>query len=166
MLLMLLAVNDLLIKLVHAIVDDALYYLKARGLEGLHRTTELFTLISEDGLHAPNHKIHHLSNGSKDNISRLFIWSAGDSAGLSRLNEAYLQYFQKQTRESYTKRLIDIAYTLSEKRARLPWKSFAIAKSIGDLLQGLAEGFPEAIRSANLRNLGFIFTGQGIRTID
>lgn len=57
--------------------------------------------------------------------------------------------------------LADLAYTLSEKRSHLQWKSFAVASSIGDLRQTLDCGSLTAIRSSPSPNLGFVFTGQG-----
>ena len=57
--------------------------------------------------------------------------------------------------------LRNLAFTLSDKRSRLPWKSYIIASSIDQLIQGLEDPKPDSVRSNQAPRLGFVFTGQG-----
>lgn len=58
--------------------------------------------------------------------------------------------------------LDDLAFTLSSRRGSLPWKSFAVAGSIADLLKEMQKGLPRPVRtSVRDSAIHFIFTGQG-----
>lgn len=147
----------------HAIIDDALHYLEVRGLQGLHRTIKLPSPKIRRTIRTSSHSVCQYPIDTAEGANRLFIWSAADMKGLSRLAEAYLQFFRRRTGDFNTGMLTDLAYTLSEKRSRLPWKSFAVAGSVCDLSRKLIEGLPAAVRSTETPNIGFSFTGQGMR---
>lgn len=92
----------------------------------------------------------------------LFLWSASEESGLQRLAIKYKEYFQKLPKdENEYKYLIDLAYTLSEKRSRLPWKSFAVVNSRNQLQESLESELSKPVRSTSVPKLGFVFTGQG-----
>jgi len=92
---------------------------------------------------------------------RLYLWSASDECGIQRwvsLFQSYLLNFQG----SETEFLDNLAYTLAKKRSNLPWKSFLIAASVEEILEGLSNRLSKAVRSTNnSAHLAFIFTGQG-----
>ncbi|KAF5021541.1 hypothetical protein F66182_6423 [Fusarium sp. NRRL 66182] len=54
-----------------------------------------------------------------------------------------------------------LAYTLSEKRSSLPWKTYAAASTIQHLQQALDSAPGKAARVPRPQALAFIFTGQG-----
>jgi acyl transferase domain-containing protein len=57
--------------------------------------------------------------------------------------------------------LYDLAFTLSVKRSRLPWKSYALCKSLKDLHIKLSKMPSKPIKSRSAPRIGFVFTGQG-----
>lgn len=153
----------------HAVLDDAYNYLRLRNLRGKHRTEitppKQGTLIAlSDTISAPSDGIEQALTNKLNNNSKpaLFVWSASEESGLARMGGIYQNYLQTlpfQNNES--KFVTDLAYTLSDKRSRLPWKSFLVARSINDLNQQLELGLPKPTRSVKTPKLGFIFTGQG-----
>jgi acyl transferase domain-containing protein len=63
--------------------------------------------------------------------------------------------------EDESRYIADLAYTLSEKRSRLAWRSFAVASSLDQLVQSLEQGLTKPVRSRRSPKIGFVFTGQG-----
>lgn len=151
----------------HAVLDDAYHYLQARGLKGRHVTqTESSVRPTID---AHQHITSARVNGVKHELSKktnpaclpkVLVWSASDENGLQRLASVYEAHLSKITtvHEGY---LDDLAYTLSEKRSRLIWKSYAIASSLEKAKFSLKQGLPGPSRSLKEPQLCFIFTGQG-----
>ncbi|KAK1140308.1 Type I Iterative Polyketide synthase (PKS) [Aspergillus melleus] len=151
----------------HAVLDDAYNYLRERGLEGNHVTVKtpptLEAVSSSDALSAvENNGDPH--NGTSDRaVPRapfLFVLSASDSGGVDRLRTAYEEWLEAVPGTVGSEELRDLAYTLSNRRSRLPWKSFALADSPGDL-RGKLTTMSKPIRSSTIPKLQFVFTGQG-----
>lgn len=68
----------------------------------------------------------------------------------------------KKGSEEQNRLLHRLAYTLSEKRSSLPWKTFAAASTIEELQQALDGARTQATRTpTKARPITFIFTGQG-----
>ena len=100
---------------------------------------------------------------------RLFTFSAQDKDGLARQRDNFSSYLQDhrllltagaQTEDLY---LRDLAFTLSDKRSRLAWKSSVAASSTDELVRSLENKISDipAFRSTGEPRVGFIFTGQG-----
>lgn len=93
------------------------------------------------------------------------MWSASDEGGLNRLATSYQEYLQRVRCDvDSNKSLGNLAYTLSNRRSNLPWKSFFVAQSVEDLQRGLSgSNLPRPVRSSSSiqPTLGFLFTGQG-----
>ncbi|KAL4794077.1 hypothetical protein BDV19DRAFT_390587 [Aspergillus venezuelensis] len=131
----------------HAVLDGAEYYLSERGYQ-VARAQEN-------------------KNGSSKfiNAPRLFVISSHDQEGLTRQRETLAKFIESQSatipgpkQDVYLDRL---AYTLSERRSALSWKSFVIASDLKELGQELKSSAPPSGRSQDAPRLGFIFTGQG-----
>lgn len=95
---------------------------------------------------------------------RLLVWSAGDEDGIDRLAEAYEEYFstvgEQRLEDIYF--LDDMAYTLSNCRSHLAWRSFAILEPPlppRSLRSSISQ--PVQARANRTERLGFVFTGQG-----
>ena len=155
----------------HAVLDDAYHYLQARGLKGRHVTREKSSVrptVDPDQLTTSaqvNGGKHESSKKPKSaNVPKLLVWSASDENGLQRLASVYEAHLSKSTtfHEGY---LDDLAYTLSEKRSRLTWRSYAIASSLEQLKLSLKQGLPGPSRSLKQPRLCFIFTGQGAQWV-
>ncbi|KAH8124074.1 hypothetical protein LI328DRAFT_168866 [Trichoderma asperelloides] len=98
--------------------------------------------------------------------SRLFLLSSHEESGITRLSESLQKYLgevdTKNWSEEQNRLLHRLAYTLSEKRSSLPWKTFAAASTIEELQQALDGARTQATRTpTKARPLTFIFTGQG-----
>lgn len=131
-------------------LDDTYHFLKKYGLKGNHNTT--YESV-ENGT--------TLTNGDfESHLIRpyVFVWSAGDEEGVSRLASAYQSYLLTATdSECYLRAL---ASTLSKNRTLLPWRTFAIASSLHELLEKMIS-LPRSIHAKPDRQLGYVFTGQG-----
>ncbi|KAI1174099.1 putative polyketide synthase [Nemania sp. FL0916] len=115
------------------------------------------------------------SSGTDFCQPRLFLLSAQDQNGLKRLMKPLADYVQLTIAKfdndagyhrDKTENFMDLlAYTLSERRSRLQWKTHVIASSPEELIALLrarndAETIP-AIKSSRSPRVGFVFTGQG-----
>lgn len=151
----------------HAVLDDAYHYLQARGLKGRH-TTQAHPSVRPIGFAdrltasiLTNGVGHDLAMKSKDGcLPKVLVWSASDENGIRRLASVYEAHLSKiiTCPEGY---LDELAYTLSEKRSRLTWRSYAIATSLEQLKFSLKQGLPSPSRSLTQPRLCFVFTGQG-----
>lgn len=152
----------------HAILDDAYHYLKARGLQGNHYTK----IPSSKGINGVNgtHNGINGTNGAENRPqSRLFVISAADKEGLKRVKLPLAEFLTHKSSElkdgskdSQTY-LADLAYTLSQRRSQLQWKTYGIASSLEELSQILKDEETAALayRSSRQPRIGFVFTGQG-----
>ncbi|KAI0383268.1 hypothetical protein F5Y04DRAFT_269991 [Hypomontagnella monticulosa] len=122
----------------HAVVDDAFHYLQSRGLRGEHNTSETPLVPSADVPIESYINEPILGNGPHDDETDP----------------------PKAVRAQY---LHDLAFTLTNKRSMLPWKSFALGNSL-EQLQGNLLTLARAPMCASERPLlQFVFTGQGVQ---
>jgi acyl transferase domain-containing protein/NADPH:quinone reductase-like Zn-dependent oxidoreductase/SAM-dependent methyltransferase len=156
----------------HAVLDDAYNFLKSHGLFGFHNTLpeppSAEYLAGTQG----RSNIQSLANvshleigkelGHENSRSTLLVWSATDEGGLDRLAVSYNQHFKALSLRSghEGKYLGDLAYTLSDRRSRLPWKSFAVTHSVSQL-QVAGVSLSKPIRSSRNLGLAYVLTGQG-----
>jgi acyl transferase domain-containing protein/NADPH:quinone reductase-like Zn-dependent oxidoreductase/SAM-dependent methyltransferase len=158
----------------HVVLDDAYNYLKLNGLSGLHNTVKMppmkdrlatmYAPVNASPLSSGSEWDVQSAGGQNDGNPTLLVWSSADEAGIKRLSEAYKSHFRSLSVRSQEllsgPYMSDLAYTLSQRRSILPWKSYAVCHSLGDLLQGELL-FSKAVRSSRKLGLGYIFTGQG-----
>lgn len=151
----------------HIVMDDAYHYLEARSLKGVHNTKLLGPPQSAIPNSAQGKTSSHSSSKGQPLI---FCLSAQDKEGLKRLRTVLADHLAAKAdeiqcvRENTDNYLRDLAYTLSKRRSRLQWQTFAIASSIDGLSQSLREqpwSLPEVRSATQAPRLGFIFTGQG-----
>ncbi|KAL8893510.1 MAG: hypothetical protein Q9192_005191 [Flavoplaca navasiana] len=157
----------------HVILDDALHYMRSHGLSGRHATSDSLPEVAKPTavLYKTESRLStdcciqgHTSSGTPS-MFRLFCWSSSDEGGLKRWVTAYKDYLSSSDQRYNLKSLEtynNLAYTLSQKRNLLPWKSYAIAESVPDLITKLTGTLPASLRSpSGGSKLGFVFTGQG-----
>ena len=154
----------------HAVLDDAYNYLRLRNLSGKHNTAllppEASALTTLATNRAPgSHKEPsegHLEGVSGAASQKLLVWSAAEEVGLKRLATIYFSHLEMlPSLEDEYGYFTDLTYTLSEKRSRLPWKSFMVADSIKSVMTNLQKGLIKSIRSVKAPKVAFILTGQG-----
>ncbi|PNP38755.1 hypothetical protein TGAMA5MH_09320 [Trichoderma gamsii] len=141
----------------HVVMDDAYHYLKKHNVKAPHNTT--VEELSTKTIDGP-------ATTTEGPTSRLFLLSSHEESGITRLSETLQSYLSdvdaKNGSEEQNRLLHRLAYTLSEKRSNLPWKTFAAASTIEQLQQALDGARSQATRSpTKARPLTFIFTGQG-----
>ncbi|KZF19523.1 hypothetical protein L228DRAFT_214821 [Xylona heveae TC161] len=138
----------------HVVLDDAYSYLQEQGLRGIHLTKSISSITANGNNGAP-----HLEKST----SKIFAWSAFDEAGIKRQVDSYHSFLSTVKSDDEPGFLDDLAYTLSDRRTLFPWRSFAVAESLVELVEKLAQdhGVSKPIRSKAPPKLGFIFTGQG-----
>ena len=146
-------------------MDDAYHFLEQRNLDGIHST--LASLAGDQG-YSQSKLAGKESVGQETSVSfkrdRLFVISSQDQDGLKRQKESLAEYLESQLSFSTEDDLLrDLAFTLSEKRSCLEWRTYEVASSIEGLVSCLrdeASGNP-TLRSSGSPRIGFVFTGQG-----
>lgn len=143
----------------HAIMDDAYHYLKERALLGKHSTV-IPGDDNDSGLGTPTL--------ASERRSRLFIFSAKDQTGLQKMATVHARALapqivgdepvQDDKDSNYPEHL---AFTLSQRRSRHDFRSYAIADSIESLCAELSKALPKLKRSSKHNNIILVFTGQG-----
>ncbi|KAJ5660180.1 hypothetical protein N7507_006631 [Penicillium longicatenatum] len=95
---------------------------------------------------------------------KILLLSAFDEGGIQRAADTHSRYLsQKNNQPSDTEHLLDdFSFTLTKRRSAFPWKSLLLASTAKELSKKLAEGnFSKPIRSLDVSEIHFIFTGQG-----
>ncbi len=98
---------------------------------------------------------------------RLFVWSSNEQSGIDRVANLHKDYLtsklkSQELRDDDKETLLQrLSLTLAARRSVHPWKAFAVASSIEDLIQELTYPPTKPKRASKAPKLGFIFTGQG-----
>ncbi|KAI1375107.1 hypothetical protein F4677DRAFT_455044 [Hypoxylon crocopeplum] len=160
----------------HCVLDDAYHFLEQHGLDGHHNTkvcgcclegTRALTSCGAiDGIDDNQSTDQRDLNGDifkPGDTTRLFILSSHEESGVSRLSQSLRTYLDEVTGKVDAEKdfLQRLAYTLSEKRSNLPWKTCCVASNIVDLQQALENSSSRTRRPLREPQLTFIFTGQG-----
>lgn len=158
------------------VVDNAFNYFRNKGRIGKHCTIQASP--SQVGrpslkeLKASNRQPElEMLNGQNGNLKEdydpwqtvILLWTAADEAKIKRLAEAYEDHFSRLSmisEQSQMRYLANLAYTLSNRRSNLPWKTFSVIKNIEHLRTGLASALSKPIRSSASLSISFVFTGQ------
>ena len=91
----------------------------------------------------------------------LLVFSTADQEGIARLQAVMGPYLLKNIDNNDTF-LPDLAYTLAQRRSRLPWKSaLVLPTACGPTESTTVNSLSKPIRSVHTPVLAFIFTGQG-----
>ena len=95
----------------------------------------------------------------------ILLWSAADEDGIRRITELYGKYFQDlllpDSPKGKRRYLCDLAYTISERRSDLPWKSFSIVSDCRQLGESILSELSAPVRSSTAPSISYVFTGQG-----
>lgn len=131
----------------HIILDDAYHYLSERGIKAAHATS-ILPLVEAGGSTE--------AEGASSRRRRLFVFSAPGNQALTRLVARYQQYAASSHHQ-----VVDVAYTLAQRRTVFERRAFAVADSLTDLHEELQNGAKQYLRASKLNGLAWIFTGQG-----
>ena len=154
----------------HMVVQDSLHYLKAHDLEGIHHTAECSTRCRPElpplgGAKSSSERFtadERLKSSTEGSFGKILAFSAADEEGTSRQAASLQNHFASRTEMSQkSQHFDDVAYTLGSKRSLLPWRSFAVLRSLDDGADNLSQSLSKANRPSKPPSLGFLFTGQG-----
>ncbi|PVH82728.1 polyketide synthase [Cadophora sp. DSE1049] len=156
----------------HIILDDAFHYLSERGMEGNHSSVEESATASpsttDSGIiiDTPPSSLGAWDPMSSTARARLFVLSSHEQSGIEKLSHGYAEYLVAKDSsvssfKDASQLAIDLAYTLASRRTRLPWKAFVVSSSPEKIKSQLLEGVSKPIRSSEVPNVAFIFSGQG-----
>ncbi|KAF7931189.1 uncharacterized protein EAE97_009398 [Botrytis byssoidea] len=166
----------------HAIIDDALHYLREHKLAGFHYTTESPSFpkhLSNDDVIRPDpitndNEVSELNDTEsvlekRNALPKLLVFSAADEHGVDRIMNAYSKHFSslslhEQGLVAEKEYLQNLAHTLNSRRSLLAWKSFAICRSLKDIIKA-QDSIPAPLKSIGSPKLAFIFTGQGAQWV-
>ncbi|KAI1326775.1 putative polyketide synthase [Xylariaceae sp. FL0255] len=152
----------------HIVLDDAYHYLSLRSLNGQH-CTEMSLPGAINGVSGPRWNPAPETRNGHDKIlcPKLLIWTSADEDGLDRIAKSYrdLAYPRSLQCMAWGKWLANLAYTLDSRRTHLPWRSYALIQSPGDLSE-IHSLMSRPMRNSNERpRIGFVFSGQGAQWI-
>lgn len=170
----------------HCVLDDAYHYLASHGLSGRHNTSPLVPYepsspglcsdlaSSSSGFSTPSSEQdgNRLSLGSvlRDDAAaatgepaapRLLVWSSHEQGGIGRTAANLASYLGERQFPPNPSLLPRLAHTLSERRSRLPFTSFAIARSVASAQSALSTPARPIRPTSESPTALFIFTGQG-----
>lgn len=75
---------------------------------------------------------------------------------------AYAEHLASRAEKNENNFLDDLAYTLCERRSRLPWGCVVVAATKSELVEKLGAPSIKAVRQfIDVTRLAFVFTGQG-----
>lgn len=130
----------------HAVLDDAESFLEENNLEG--------------NVHSRTRKVSGRVV-SRIQTPKLLVWSAADESGVGRLRDTFSTHFLSRTpngTEEDSEYLESLAYTLSQHRTHLPWRTFSVCDGPRNLR---TLDISSAIRVNPKLRVCFVFTGQG-----
>ncbi|KAF9872901.1 hypothetical protein CkaCkLH20_09764 [Colletotrichum karsti] len=167
----------------HVVLDDAYHYLHERGLVGNHCTTaptgallnglSITNGTTSNGNGSNGHVEGHINGHVNGDINghnklqnfddvaaqpRLLVWSAADEKAVKRTTEQYKSFYENNISNDPA-RLDRLAYTLSNRRSRMLWRTSAIVTTDSSDAASFIASKP--VRSSGEVGLAFVFTGQG-----
>ncbi|KIW12217.1 hypothetical protein PV08_09493 [Exophiala spinifera] len=163
----------------HAVLEDVEHHLQEPRYAGIlsavpgHARPSLKKLPEQtlaEALHLNGNDEKDVKEISVEPLEEmLFVFSAHDQSGLKRLKESTARYLRSKKRTSTDSidemsLLRDLAFTLSNKRTKHPWKTYITASTIDTLVEKLEaadSASPSGRPIAENPRLGFVFTGQG-----
>lgn len=143
-------------------LDDACNYLALRNMKGNHRTVRRPPLRKNAAVDCVHKSLPATDYNDSERLEgvHLLVWSAADEAGLERLASVYGDYMKQSSRTATKDFMEGLAYSLAAKRSNLYWRSYVVTTDVSQV-QDLRAKFSKATKMAEIRNLVFIFTGQG-----
>lgn len=96
---------------------------------------------------------------------KVLVWTAADEKAVKRTVDVYQTYYHDKVAGNPTN-LDRLAYTLSEHRSRMLWRTFSVVADGPENQAGQSLSPSKPIRSSTEAGLAFVFTGQGAQYAD
>ncbi|KAG9190441.1 hypothetical protein G6011_08529 [Alternaria panax] len=111
--------------------------------------------------HADNEVDHHPREPTEAS-SLIYILSTKDEAGTVKRSRDMAKYIRDAVQDGHAPIPDDLAYTLAERRSRLPWTVAVKARSLEQLAEVLEDPRRQPLRtSSSTVRIGYVFNGQG-----
>lgn len=139
----------------HAIIDDAAHYLGEELQVVANHNTKV---CPQDAVFVDRATIEE----EHEQPPQLFVISAYDQGGVARIIDSYQPYLLEHASEPSIMR--DYAYTLFNRRSKLQYKSYVVARSHQELtteLERVKKTTPLRSNTGKGLNVAFVFCGQG-----
>ncbi|KAG8526400.1 Type I Iterative PKS [Bacidia gigantensis] len=137
----------------HAILDDATSFIAQR--DNIEKTSNANTA---------EESTYRYMNGCADcrvpSESLVFLLSSSDEISGKKQAQNLVQYITDHQDHDANELMRDLAYTLSERRSKLPWRFASRAQSPSQLGETLSDKNIKFHNIHDSKHLGFIFTGQ------
>ncbi|KAI1387273.1 uncharacterized protein F4822DRAFT_430025 [Hypoxylon trugodes] len=137
----------------HVILDDAMSYFEGHGILGAHNCTSHPELVGSP---------RWGREGEVATSPKIFVWTAASEDAINRLVQSYGLYYRTDIAND-SEKLDRLAYTLSNRRSIMPWRTFAILGGDSVDKASIPEQLPvvKPCRASASIGAAFIFTGQG-----
>lgn len=158
----------------HVILDDALNYLRERGLAGIHNTNNQPRSISESSSFQDSAIVSSYEagwDGRPEYFSdicthqpKIFTIMSSEQAAIPRLASNLAAYIGQKIADGEVDAdqcLDDLAYTLNARRSTFQWRSFVTASTASELQQALEAITKPLSKSSKIPKMLWVFTGQG-----
>lgn len=138
----------------------------ANGVNGINGTKSIISLNGSSYTNGADNLHLDLKATAPEipDSPALLLFSAFDEKTLEKLVSQIKRHVSSlplSSKFSSRQALNDLAFTLSERRSRLPWKTFAVCNSVDEAQSKLSKFPLKAVKSRSSLRLGFVFTGQG-----
>lgn len=94
-------------------------------------------------------------------IPLVFVISAKDSTVCQNMANNLSAHIRESLEAGTQPSLKDLAYTLAERRSRLPWVKAVRARTLEELADRLEDASPKPSHTTRSPRIGFVFNGQG-----
>ncbi|RYP49220.1 hypothetical protein DL768_005037 [Monosporascus sp. mg162] len=165
----------------HAVVDDALHYLKSHGLTGHHNCTTSFSQSDpftmkgtfsgvDDTRYLTDETLEKMRGGMEPSVPKLLVWTAADSGAIERVLNTYQEYYRNRI-SGRMRKLDQLAYTLAVRRSHMLWRSFAVVDAADGVFARMSNDHAplpttQPVRASGEKlGIAFVFTGQGAQYV-
>ncbi|KAI3396863.1 hypothetical protein diail_11566, partial [Diaporthe ilicicola] len=136
--------------------------LEAAPMDGIEDKVVRAPPGNTNGVELEKDKLHHHSALTNESASSyVLILSAKDSSSAESLVRKLADHLDTVIGSDKEPRLRDLAFTLNERRTRLPWTVVFHASTLSELVELCRQQGNKPTRSMKTPRLGFVFNGNG-----
>lgn len=145
------------------VVDDAFHYFAEHPHEDARHVTSPDPLSTQAHTHIGRRRSFDPEICPRPVV---LVLSAADRKGPIRQAEDLERYLQDPSMcDGHPQTVRDLAFTLSERRTKLPWRSFLMWNIKGGSYDNFAQGFSSPVQCSSTPKLTLLFTGQGAKQL-
>ncbi|KAL8907696.1 MAG: hypothetical protein Q9207_001265 [Kuettlingeria erythrocarpa] len=108
-----------------------------------------------------NGTVNGVKNHDVDPMPKIVILSAKDEESTEAMGIRLKEYLSNNELEDNKDYFDNLAYTLGQRRSRLPWVAVQSVQGLSGLIKAINSDRMKPVRTRDRPRLGFVFTGQG-----